>query len=197
MALIIARTRSFSRRANSSHAWRVNSAVSVNPQSSSMRHIGPSWVRDFTIPGSQFLALADTVSTLFSRRTSSALMQTNASVAPLGKSLAAAISRASPTATVTSSSSACRTRTRWTVSIATIFAIAGVNGRRKTSSIDACCTIRPSFTMATWSPMVAQDKVPKSPRRFEILRRFQNYPSLFHSRIGIKRHLTPKRRCSR
>src|SRR5262245_31136971 len=74
VALIIARTRSFCCRANSSHAWRVNSAVNGIPQSSSMRHIGPSWIRDFTIPGSRFLALADTVSMLFSKRTSSALI---------------------------------------------------------------------------------------------------------------------------
>jgi hypothetical protein len=52
VALIIARTWSFSWRANSSHAWRVSRAVSVNPQSSSIRQIGPSRVRDFTIPGS-------------------------------------------------------------------------------------------------------------------------------------------------
>src|SRR5271169_2179242 len=37
--------------------------------------------------------------------------------------------------------------------------------------------------------MGTQDKVAKGPRRFEILRRFQNYPSLFHSRIGIKQYL--------
>src|SRR5580700_10265528 len=37
--------------------------------------------------------------------------------------------------------------------------------------------------------MFTQDKIPKSPGRLEILRRFENDPSLFHARISIERHL--------